>query len=63
MAVRDAQVGGDRIVSLDGDPTSEMDLTEFVELALGREGTAVELLVVSGGEERTVTLTRRTMEP
>ncbi len=55
--------GGDRIASLDGDPTSEMDLTEFVERALGREGTAVELVVVSGGEERTVTLTRRTLEP
>lgn len=53
---------GDRIVSIDGEPTAEMELVEFVETALGREGTGVVLVVSSGGVERELELTRRTLD-
>jgi hypothetical protein len=53
---------GDLIVSIDGEPTAEMSLDDFVDAALGHEGSDVVLGVESGGEVEQVTITRRTLE-
>ncbi|MCB9791261.1 MAG: PDZ domain-containing protein [Alphaproteobacteria bacterium] len=50
---------GDIIVSLDGEPVVDMELAEFVDLAGGREGSVVQLVVLRAGEERPIELERR----
>jgi hypothetical protein len=53
---------GDVIVSLDGDPLSELGVSEFQDRALGQAGTPVSLVVHGAdGVEREVTLERRAM--
>jgi hypothetical protein len=53
---------GDVVVEIDGQPTVGLSLREFVERALGPEGTEVEIVVADGEGERIVELRRRTME-
>lgn len=60
-AAAEAGLGpGDVVVEIDGEPTAGLALREFVERALGPEGTEVEL-VVAGEPERVVEIRRRTM--
>lgn len=53
-------VAGDVVVEIDGEPTTELSLREFVQRALGPEGTEVEL-VLAGEPERIIEVRRRTM--
>lgn len=52
---------GDLVLSVNGQPTVDLTVQEFVDVALGEPGTEVELVVRQGGEERTLTLERREM--
>lgn len=53
---------GDRVVSVDGDPTTGKSLEEVVGLIRGREGTEVRVGVrTPGGPERVYALERRTL--
>jgi carboxyl-terminal processing protease len=53
---------GDRVVSVDGDPTTGRSLSEVVALIRGEEGTEVRVGVrTPGGPERQYTLERRTL--
>jgi hypothetical protein len=52
---------GDLVLSIDGEATVDLPLGDFVDRALGEDGTDVELLVLRGDEELEVTVRRRTM--
>jgi len=53
---------GDLIVGIEGQPTADMPLESFVDLALGQEGSEVALGIAEGDAVREVTITRRTLE-
>lgn len=53
---------GDIVVEIDGESATDLPLGEFVDLALGQDGTDVQLVVLRGGEEIEVTVRRRVME-
>ena len=50
---------GDVVVAIDGKPAAETSLEEFIELAGGREGTSVELLVERDGEQQVIEVERK----
>jgi hypothetical protein len=53
--------GGDVVVEIDGELATDLPLGDFVDRALGPEGTDVQLVVLRGGEEIEVTVVRQTM--
>lgn len=55
---------GDKILSIDGKPSSDLTIDEAVSLIHGKKGTNVTLTVVSEGAEeaRDITITRDTIE-
>lgn len=53
---------GDLVLEIDGVPTVELSLQEFVGRALGPSGTDVELVVAEGDSERVVELQRQIVE-
>ncbi|MCO4743763.1 MAG: PDZ domain-containing protein [Proteobacteria bacterium] len=53
---------GDVVVEIDGQATVDLSLREFVERALGPQGTEVEIVVADGEDERIIELRRREME-
>ncbi len=52
---------GDLVLEIDGERTVDLPLGDFVDRALGEDGTDVELLVLRGDEEIAVTVRRSTM--
>ena len=52
---------GDILIFVDGDPTTEMDMATLKSRVRGEEGTTVELTVLRGEEEITMTVERRTI--
>ncbi|MBQ1280799.1 MAG: S41 family peptidase [Oscillospiraceae bacterium] len=52
---------GDIIIRVNGDPTTEMDMSTLKTTVRGEEGTTVELTVLRGEEEITMTVERRTI--
>ena len=52
---------GDKIVGVDGQSILGMSLNEIQVLIKGEENTTVDLMIVRGGEELTLTVTRRTI--
>ena len=53
---------GDVVVEIDGENATDLPLGEFVDLALGPDGTDVQLVVLRGGEEIEITVRRRVMD-
>ncbi|MBT3223126.1 MAG: PDZ domain-containing protein [Proteobacteria bacterium] len=50
---------GDVVIEVDGEPATDMELAEFVDVVGGREGSEVRLLVSTGGVERELVVERR----
>lgn len=53
---------GDRIIEVDGEKVVGLDYYDVVDRFLGEVGTVLELKVVSGGEEYSLSVTRETYE-
>jgi carboxyl-terminal processing protease len=58
-AARAGLVEGDRITFIDGDPISEMDMSEVIERLRGPVGSHVTLTLVRDGAERELDVERR----
>ncbi len=53
---------GDVVVEIEGENAADLPLGDFVDLALGQDGTDVQLVVLRGSEEIEVTVRRRAMD-
>lgn len=53
---------GDLVVAVDGEPTDGMELADFVERVVAREGTPVTLVLERDGQRREVELVRKAIQ-
>jgi membrane-associated protease RseP (regulator of RpoE activity) len=53
---------GDRILALDGEPVADLDVMDFVDLALGPEGSAVRYTVERQGEPLELEMVRELID-